>query len=192
MRAISGVLSHSGLPNSEARVAFSRYSVSRRGEHARRQSGYSVFIHKIGKCIRRVEYVLGKLRRQRGEFVLDRRVAGLQFRGQPGAAEPEIAQRVVDHLAARRGERGEIRSGLERAVFLEQAQVLAPFGPELRYLFPASLISLPPPAPPSGATNRPQVGGTASREISAITARASPSRRSIAGAMCSGFSSAKR
>ena len=55
---------------------------------------------------------------------MDRGEARLVVRRQFGAAQMEIAQRIVDELPALRRQRRECGAGLQRLVFLEQRQVL--------------------------------------------------------------------
>src|SRR5881398_2126228 len=99
MRAMSGVLSHSGRPNSEARVTLSRYIVSRSLRHVLGKPGNSFLVAHDRERVGRVEQVLGELRSQPCQLLLDRGEARLPVRRQLGASQAEVAQRVVDDFS---------------------------------------------------------------------------------------------
>ena len=69
-----------------------------------------------------------------GQLFLDLAEAALGRGRELRAAEPEIAQRVLDDALARRRKRDEARRGGKRAVALVQALVVPQLGPELREL----------------------------------------------------------
>src|SRR5262249_18135128 len=89
-----------------------------------------------------IEHVLGKLGGQLGELFLDRGVALLLLERQLGAAEAEVAQRVLDDLPAGRRKGAELRRACELLVLLEKLKILSELGPVLRDLGQGRVVSL--------------------------------------------------
>ncbi len=158
---MSGALSHSGLPNSEARVALAYREVGRRVQRelppvlavflrglARRlqdivwNSTNPRFVDHDRICVRGIQQIFRKLRRKPGELFLNRGIAALLVRGQLGAAQAEVAQGILDNLLPRRAKRGKLARLVQRLVFLEQRLVLAELGPVLRDLRQVGVVGL--------------------------------------------------
>jgi hypothetical protein len=86
--------------------------------------------------------MLVELRRQVGEFLLHGLESGFLRVGQLRTAEPEIAQLVVDHPSFGRTEHRELGRGPQRAILVEQPQVLPEVGIERRHLRQIGVIRL--------------------------------------------------
>src|SRR6185503_20534623 len=102
----------------------------------------SFFLYRQGKSIRGVEDVFRKLRAELRELFLDRGEARFPLRGELGAAQAEVAHRVLDDLSSRLAQGREIPGSLQRLVLREQRLVLAELGPVLRDLRQVGVVRL--------------------------------------------------
>jgi hypothetical protein len=109
------------------------------------QAGQIGFIaDPLGVGIGGVEQVLGELRGERGLFFLDFLEARLVRIWQFGTGQTEVAHLVVEDALAYRGERGVFGAVAQRAVLLEQREVLADLGVEAGDLGQHVVVGLAP------------------------------------------------
>ncbi len=92
---------------------------------------FNLVVDKQAVSVSGVENVFRKPGGEGCVFFLDFGETGLLGRWQFCTTQPEIAQRVVDYLAPRRRQVGEIEVVLDGLVFIEQGQVLRQCSPEL-------------------------------------------------------------
>src|SRR5919198_3738081 len=111
-------------------------------EHIRRDAADAALVHHDREGLGRVEQVFRKPAAKTRKLLLDLRETRLAIARQLGAAQPEVAQRVVDDAAPCGAECRVIGRSGERLVLLEECLILPELGPVLGELRQVGVVRL--------------------------------------------------